>query len=118
MRQNIFKSTHPLLTMLPTFYQAHLKSQLRPTEYLFLTCLVQLLQSLKQVRLETLATALPLPIIFERRRRKLQRFLKLPELRFERLWFPILGQLIKDYFSPHDVRHIAFDRTNWGPLNL
>jgi Transposase DDE domain len=104
--------------MLPAFYQAHLKSQLRPTEYLFLTCLVQLLQSLKQVSLETLATALPLPIIFESRRRKLQRFLKLPKLQFEQLWFPLLGQLIKVYFSPHEVLHIALDRTTWGTLNL
>lgn len=75
--------------MLPAFYQAHLQSQLSRAEYLLLSCLIQLLQTIKQVRLETLATALPLPITFESRRRKFQRFLDLPQLRFEKLWFPI-----------------------------
>ncbi len=78
-----------LMKMLPAFYQAHLQSQLSRVEYLLLTCLIQVLQTIKQVRLEALATALPLPIIFESRRRKLQRFLDIPQLTFEKLWFPI-----------------------------
>lgn len=47
---------------MPEFYQKYLKSQLEPSQYLLLTILINLLQSIKQVKLEeTLATALPLP---------------------------------------------------------
>jgi hypothetical protein len=53
-----------LLKILPTFYQPHLKSQLSWTEYLFLNILINLLQTIKKVSLEALATALPIPIIF------------------------------------------------------
>jgi len=48
--------------MLPEFYQAHLKSQLSLAQYLLLTILIQVLQSIKQV---SLAGALPIPIKFE-----------------------------------------------------
>jgi hypothetical protein len=51
--------------MLPIFYQTHLKSQFSFTEYLLLKILINLLQSIKKVSLEALATALPIPIIFE-----------------------------------------------------
>ena len=47
--------------MLPTFYQNHLKSQLTLAEYIFLKILLHLLQSIKKVNLEKLASALPLP---------------------------------------------------------
>ena len=60
------------MIMLPPFYQTHLQSQFRQADYLLLTLLVNLLQSIKKVKLETLATALPLPITFESRRKKLQ----------------------------------------------
>jgi len=43
------------------------------------------------VKLEALATALPLPIKFESRRHRLQRFLSLPVLKVEKLWFPFIG---------------------------
>jgi len=49
------------------FYQTHLQSQLNRADYLLLTLLVNL--SIKQVKLETLATALPLPITFNSRRK-------------------------------------------------
>lgn len=45
--------------------------------YLLLTLVVATLQLLKQVKLEVIAEALPLPILFESRRKKLRRFLKL-----------------------------------------
>ena len=51
--------------MLPEFYQNHLKSQLTLAEYIFLKILLHLLQSIKKVSLEKLASALPLPIKFE-----------------------------------------------------
>jgi hypothetical protein len=107
-----------LLKMLLTLYQAHLQSQLNRADYLLLTCLIQLLQTIKQVRLEALAQALPLPIIFESRRRRLQRFLSLPQLTLEALWFPILKAWLKAEFEPGNVLYIAIDRTSWGCNNL
>ena len=50
--------------MIPEFYQKHLKSQLTLAEYTLLKILLYLLQSIKKVNLEKLASALPLPIKF------------------------------------------------------
>lgn len=102
--------------MLPSFYQTHLQSKLSRAEYLLLSCLITLLQTIKQVRLETLATALPLPITFDSRRRKLQRFISLEQLTFENIWFPILLAWLKADFEPTQVLHIALDRTSWGAI--
>ena len=107
-----------LLIMLPTFYQTHLQSKLSRAEYLLLTSLITLLQTIKQVRLETLATALPLPIAFDSRRRKLQRFISLEKLTFENIWSPILLAWLNADFEPNQVLHIALDRTSWGCINL
>ncbi len=78
------------MKMLPAFYQAHLQSQLSRVEYLLLTC----------------------------RRRKLQRFLDIPQLTFEKLWFPIFKRWLNAEFEPTQVLHIAIDRTSWGSINL
>ena len=48
--------------MLPEFYKTHLKNQLNLAEYILLKIMIILLQSLKKVSLEALATALPIPI--------------------------------------------------------
>ncbi len=106
------------MKMLPLSYQTHLQSQLNRAEYLLLTMLVNLLQSVKQVKLEALATALPLPITFESRRKKIQRFLSLPQLTLEKIWFPILQAWLKASFAPTHVLYIAIDRTKWGCINL
>lgn len=104
--------------MLPPFYQTHLQSQLTRSQYLLLCCLIKLLQTIRQVRLEALAAALPLPILFESRRRQLQRLLKLPQFTFEALWFPILVQWISVEYQPRDTLYVAIDRTSWGVVNL
>jgi hypothetical protein len=49
--------------MLPLFYQTHLQINLNSGEYLLLQILINLLQSIKKVSLETLATSLPIPIL-------------------------------------------------------
>lgn len=116
-RSNFLNKTY-LLIMIPAFYQDHLQSQLSRAEYLLLTCLISLLQTIKQVRLEALATALPMPIAFNSRRRKLQRFLSLEQLTFENIWFPILQAWLKADFEPNQVLHIAIDRTSWKCINL
>ncbi len=85
--------------MLPKFYQNHLKSQLSLAEYLLLKILIHLLQSIKEVSLEKLAQALPLAIKFESRRKRIQRFLSLPNLTIEKVWFPIVKEWLQTYLG-------------------
>jgi hypothetical protein len=74
--------------MLPTFYQTLLQKYLTQSQLITLKMLVWLLQHQKQVRIERLAAALPLPIQQNSRRRHLQRFLTLDALSVVLLWFP------------------------------
>ena len=103
---------------MPEFYQIYLKSQLEPCQYLLLSILIDLLQSIKVVKLEALASALPLPIQFESRRHRLQRFLSLPILKVEKLWFPFIENWLATNFDCNQVLYIAIDRTSWGHINL
>jgi len=104
--------------MIPEFYQNHLKSQLTLAEYIFLKILLNLLQSIKKVNLEKLASALPLPIKFESRRKRIQRFLSLSNLTIEKVWFPIIEELLMRYFTSEKIIYLAIDRTNWCRINL
>ncbi len=97
-----------LMTMIPLFYQTHLKSQFSPTEYLLLTILINVLQSIKKVSLEALATNLPIPILFESRRKKLQRFLSLLFLTIEKIWFPIVTTWLSTYFQSDKMIYSSF----------
>ncbi len=73
-----------LLKMIPTLYQNHLENQLARSEYLLLCLLINVLQNIKEASLEKIANALPLPIEFESRRKKAQRFLSLSVLNVEK----------------------------------
>ncbi len=59
--------------MLLPLYQTHLENQLESSELLFLELMINVLQNIKEVSLEKIATALPIPILFESRRKKVQR---------------------------------------------
>ena len=50
--------------MIPQFYQDHLQSQFSPAEYLLVRFIIQILQAIKTLSLEKIATALPLPVLF------------------------------------------------------
>lgn len=78
------------MKILPQFYQTLLESRLTATQFLTLQLLVGLLQFHKQVRIERLAALFPQPILFESRRRYLQKFLILPQLSVAAIWLPIL----------------------------
>lgn len=104
--------------MLPTLYQNHLKSQLNLAEYLLLKILIHLLQSIKEVTLEKLANALPLAIKFQSRRKRIQRFLSLPNLTIEKVWFPIVKEWLSTYLRDEKNIYLAIDRTNWSRINL
>ncbi len=104
--------------MLPVFYQKHLKSQLNVAEFIFLKILLILLQSIKKVSLEKLANALPIGIKFESRRKRIPRFLSLPNLTIEKVWFPIVKEFLETYFNDEKIIYVAIDRTNWSCINL
>lgn len=104
--------------MIAKEYHDILQNELvRPT-YLLLTLLVASLQMLKEVKLERLAEALTLPILFESRRKKIQRFLKLKPLTIETLWFPCINTLLTKLFEPQETVYLAIDRTSWGTINI
>lgn len=56
--------------MIPSIYQSYLEKQLSTRQSLLLSLLVTVVQTIRDVRLETIAEALPLPILFESRRKK------------------------------------------------
>jgi Transposase DDE domain len=104
--------------MLPTFYQSCLKSQLSAAQFVTLEILVELLQQERRITIERLATLFPQPILFESRRRNLQRFLSLPQMTPEALWFPIAKQWIKQQIPRGQTLQLVLDRTQWQGHNL
>lgn len=104
--------------MLPESYNRHLTKCLNKSEYLMLLILIQLIQMYRKVRLEELAMKLPLPILFESRRKKLKRFLENSYLTIERIWIPIVSQWIKEQLITQEILYIAIDRTQWGKINI
>jgi hypothetical protein len=104
--------------MLPLFYQTVLKNNLSLAEYLLLQILINLLQSIKNVSLETLATSMPIPIVFESRRKRLQRFLSLPNFSIEKIWLPIVTTWLSTYFDKDKMIYVVMDRTAWNQINL
>ena len=114
---SIVKKPH-LLKMLPSSYQICFQQQLKKTEYLTLTILVFLLQTHKQVSIELLATLMPYPIMFESRRRGIQRFLKLPILKIEKLWFPLIKYILRINLKNKKELMVAIDRTQWRDKNI
>jgi hypothetical protein len=98
----------------PIFYQTHLQKQLTLAQFTLLTILLDLIQSEKQVRLERLVRVFPYPITAESRRRKLERFLDLPELTIELIWFPLITYSLTTYCSVGQTLSIAIDPTSMG----
>lgn len=97
--------------MLPELYQTHFQEKLRKSDYLLFEILVNLLQSIKQVSLEKLAASLPLPIKYESRRKKIQRFLSLPEWDVKIIWLSVISQWIDSSIESQKALHLAIDRT-------
>jgi len=104
--------------MLPELYLTSLQSQLSASQLLTLEMLVWLLQFHKQVRIERLAAYLPLPILYESRRRHVQRFLSLPQLSIPLLWFPLIKSILLTQIRPGTQIIVPLDRTQWKQNNL
>lgn len=106
------------MKILPPLYQTHLEKQLSSSQLLFFRLIINVLQELKSVSLEKLAATLPLPILFESRRKKLQRFLSLPVFQIEQLWFGIIQEWLAQKFTSNQTIYAVIDRTSWGCINL
>lgn len=104
--------------MLPELYRTYLQSQLSVSQLHTLEILVWLLQFQKQVRIERLAAGLPLPILFESRRRHLQRFLILPQLSVALIWLPLIQGIIRTQIKSGNQVILTLDRTQWRTSNL
>ncbi len=104
--------------ILPEFYYNCLSDYLSESQLLTLEILVWLLQVHKQVRLERLAACFPLPIIYESRRRHLQRFLILSSLSIPLVWFPLIKYILKTQIPLRSRVVVPLDRTQWKTNNL
>jgi hypothetical protein len=76
------------------------------------------MQKIKEVSLEKIATALPIPILFDSRRKKIQRFLSLPIWNIQSIWLTIIQTWLAQNFVPNQTIYLAIDRTNWKQKNL
>ena len=76
------------------------------------------MQSIKEVTLESIATKLAMPIKFESRRKKVQRFLSDDEWVLDDIWLsPVIGW-IKGSVKQNKVVYLAIDRTKWQSNNI
>ena len=99
-------------------FQGHFHKYLSPNQFQTLSILIGLLNQYKEVKIEKLATYFPLPILFESRRKHIQRFLILKTLSISLIWFPIISTIISQQFSFNSPLIIALDRTQWKNYNI
>src|SRR6476469_10947874 len=104
--------------MIPTFYRIHLEKKLTLAQFKLIEILLPVIQSEKQIRLERLSRVFPSLITSESRRRKLQRFLDLPNLTISLIWFPLITYWLTTYCRIGTRLSIAIDRRQWECINL
>jgi hypothetical protein len=104
--------------MLLESYQKLLEKSLKKSQFLLLQLLIWLLQVHKQVRIERLAAGLPLPILFESRRRKIQKFLVLKHFNIKEIWLPLIKTIMLPHLKPEKRVILAIDRTQWKENNI
>ena len=61
---------------------------------------------------------MPYPVLFESRRRGIQKFLLLPELSIQALWFPLIKYIVRTYFKATKLLILTIDRTQWRDQNV
>ena len=106
-----------MITLLNNF-RTHFHQYLNPTQFQTLSILIGLLNQYKQVKIERLATYFPLPILFESRRKHIQRFLSLVSLSIPLIWFPLIEFIITQQFTRDYPLIIILDRTQWQDKNI
>ncbi|EAM50766.1 hypothetical protein WH8501_19645 [Crocosphaera watsonii WH 8501] len=80
-------------------YESHFTKHLTQTQFEAFRILLWLLTVHKQVRIERLAACFPLPILYQSRRKHIQRFLVLSALAIPRFWFPVIKAIICKEFK-------------------
>ncbi|MEO9125597.1 MAG: hypothetical protein ABI262_13070 [Microcoleus sp.] len=91
-------------------YHAHLSEKLTHSNYLLTILLIQVVQSIKEVTLESIATKLGMPIKFESRRKKVQRFLSNDEWDLDDIWLFLVINWIKSSVKQNNVIYLAIDK--------
>ena len=104
--------------MLPEFYHKCISKVLTSRQYATLRIIVLMLQSYRTIQIEKIAALLPIPIKYQSHRRHIQRFLSLPQLTTECIWFPLIKRWLKINQTKKKVCYIAIDRTRWQERNL
>ncbi len=99
-------------------HQSHLEKYLTKSQILTLQLLVWLLQVQKDVKIERLASCLPIPILYESRRKKIQRLLASSSLSLSLLWFPIIKSIVEKEFKLSERLILVLDRTQWQENNV
>ena len=99
-------------------HQSQIEKYLTKSQILTLQLLIWLLQVQKEVRIERLASCLPLPILYESRRKKIQRFLVLSSLSLPLFWFPIIKSIVEKEFKLSKHLILVLDRTQWKDNNV
>ena len=95
--------------MIPPIYQSYIEQRLSARQRLLLSLLVSVLHIIRDVRLETIAEALPLPILFESRRKKFNGSLR---------WGMFALFVRHQNVAVDSTVYVAIDRTTWGDINL
>lgn len=101
-----------------SLYQEQINKYLTNAQVQTWNILVWLIQINKEVKIERLAACFPLPILYESRRKHLQRFLKLSSLSIPLIWFPIIKLVIEQEFKLSTRLIITLDRTQWKDNNV
>ncbi len=101
-----------------SIYKSYFTKYLTATQFETLRILLWLLMVHKQVRIERLAACFPLPILYESRRKHIQRFLVLSALSIPKLWFPLIKIIIYKEFKIGCRLIITMDRTQWKDKNV
>jgi hypothetical protein len=99
-------------------YHAHLSENLTRANYLLAVLLIQVVQSIKEVTLESIATKLAMPIKFESRRKKVQRFLSDKRWNLDDIWLSLVIDWITGSVKQNGVIYLAIDRTKWQSNNI
>ena len=99
-------------------YHAHLVKNLTRSNYLLTILLIQVVQSIKEVTLESIATKLAMPIKFESRRKKVQRFLSDKEWDLDNIWLSLVISWIQSSINQNNPIYLAIDRTKWQANNI
>jgi hypothetical protein len=101
-----------------SFYEDYFIKYFTEAQLQTLKILLWLLSVHKQVRIERLAACFPLPVLYESRRKHIQRFLMLPSFSLSLLWFPLIKSIIYKEFKVGSRLIITLDRTQWKDKNV